>query len=209
MQPPNRRISRTRGQAIVEFALAATLIFFLLAAVVDLGLIFFTLQAMRAAAQEGAAFGSYPVRVVNPDGSTNRVDLDYNKIVQRVRLANGTAGGGFANLLDLDNNGVDDSAQGGTILNPRNNASYIFVELMGGSVNPSGELILTSNACPTSTPGQGMQRGGRYPGGSCWVRVTVRYNYKFLFPLAPAFGETVQLQVVQVMPVRSSFYTTP
>lgn len=203
MLPRYRRTSRTRGQALVEFALAATLIFFLLAAVVDLGLIFFTLQGMRTSAQEGAAFGSYPVAVMNADGSLNRVDLNYNAIAERVRLANGSAGGGFANMLDLDNNGVNDSGQSGFI-SPQNSASYIFVELRGGT-NANN----LTGTCPTSTAGQGMQRGGRYAGGTCWIRVTVRYDYRFLFPLAPAFGDMVQLQVVQTMPIRSSFYTTP
>jgi hypothetical protein len=204
MLPRYRRTSRTRGQALVEFALAATLIFFLVAAAVDLGLIFFTLQGMRTSAQEGAAFGSYPVAVMNADGSLNRVDLAYTQIAQRVRLANGNAGGGFANMLDLDNNGVADDAQGGTIISPQNSASYIFVELRGGT-NANN----LTGTCPTSIAGQGMQRGGRYAGGSCWIRVTVRYDYRFLFPLAPAFGDMVQLQVVQIMPIRSSFYTTP
>jgi hypothetical protein len=199
MLPRYRRNSRARGQALVEFALAATLIFFLLAAVVDIGLIFFTLQGMRTSAQEGAAFGSYPVAVMNADGSLNRVDLDYNNIVQRVRLANGSVGGGFANLLDLDNNGVADDAQSG-FLNPRNSASYIFVELLGGS-NPDN----LTGTCRTDRAGQGMQFGGR----NCWIRVTLRYDYGFIFPLAPFFGDTVQLQVVQTMPIRSSFYTTP
>jgi hypothetical protein len=203
MLPRYRRTSRTRGQALVEFALAATLIFFLLAAVVDLGLIFFTLQGMRTSAQEGAAFGSYPVAVMNADGSLNRVDLNYNAIAERVRLANGSVGGGFANMLDLDNNGVNDSGQSGFI-SPQNSASYIFVELRGGT-NANN----LTGTCPTSTAGQGMQRGGRYAGGTCWIRVTVRYDYRFLFPLAPAFGDMVQLQVVQTMPIRSSFYTTP
>lgn len=198
-----RRERRTRGQALVEFALAATLIFFLLAAAVDIGLIFFTLQGMRTAAQEGATFGSYPVAVMNADGSLNRVDLNYSVIAERVRLANGNSGGGFANLLDLDNNGVADNTQSGFI-NPTDSASYIFVELRGGTNAQN-----LTGTCPTSTPGQGMQRGGRYSGGSCWIRVTVRYDYRFLFPLAPAFGDMVQLQVVQTMPIRSSFFTTP
>jgi hypothetical protein len=199
MQPRYRRTSRARGQALVEFALAATLIFFLLAAVVDLGLIFFTLQGMRTSAQEGAQFGSYPVAVMNADGSLNRVDLDYNNIVQRVRLANGSVGGGFANMLDLDNNGVADDAQSG-FLNPRNSASHIFVELLGGS-NPDN----LTGVCRTDRPAQGMQFGGR----NCWIRVTLRYDYRFIFPLAPFFGDTVRLQVAQTMPIRSSFYTTP
>jgi hypothetical protein len=140
---------------------------------------------------------------MNADGSLNRVDLNYNAIAERVRLANGSVGGGFANMLDLDNNGVNDSGQSGFI-SPQNSASYIFVELRGGT-NANN----LTGTCPTSTAGQGMQRGGRYAGGTCWIRVTVRYDYRFLFPLAPAFGDMVQLQVVQTMPIRSSFYTTP
>ena len=53
------RHSKT-GQALVEFALAATLIFFLLAAAVDLGLIFFSLRAyttLRRKARPMAAAG--------------------------------------------------------------------------------------------------------------------------------------------------------
>ncbi|MGB9633580.1 MAG: TadE/TadG family type IV pilus assembly protein, partial [Chloroflexaceae bacterium] len=43
----HRRQPRARGQALVELVLASTLLFFLLAAAVDLGLIFFTLQGLR------------------------------------------------------------------------------------------------------------------------------------------------------------------
>src|SRR6185369_12055589 len=50
--------SKRRGQALVEFALFATLLFFMLAAAVDVGLMFFSYQAMASAAQEGANFGS-------------------------------------------------------------------------------------------------------------------------------------------------------
>ena len=72
------RHSKT-GQALVEFALAATLIFFLLAAAVDLGLIFFSLQGIHNAAQEGAAYGSRWLI-----GSSPRA-LDLNSIRDRVR----------------------------------------------------------------------------------------------------------------------------
>jgi Flp pilus assembly protein TadG len=190
---------RSSGQALVEFALAATLIFFLLAAAVDLGLIFFTLQGMRTAAQEGATFGSYPVEVLNADGSINRVDLDYVNIPLRVRDSSGTGTGGFANLQDLDNNGVRDVDQTGdtTHTNAKNTDAWIYVQLLGGT-NPAN---LTST-CATSTAGAGMQNGGK----NCWIRVRVRYNYRFLFPFAPSFLDTVRLEVNQTMPIRSSFF---
>jgi hypothetical protein len=188
------------GQALVELALSITFIFFLLAATVDLGLIFFTLQGLRTAAQEGATYGSYPVRVVNSDGSTKAVDLNYLEIARRVRNSGGTTSSGFANLQDLDGNGVRDDTE---LYDPKhgdqkNPDAWIFVELMGGS-NANN---LTAGSCPTDEPGFGMQDGGR----GCWIRVTVRYNYRLQFPLAPAFGNTVRLQVRQVIPVRSSFY---
>lgn len=193
-----RRRHRTPGQALVELALAITFIFFLLAAAVDIGLIFFTLQGMRTAAQEGAAFGSYPALVMNQDGTVNRVDLRYTEIRNRVRNSGGATSSGFANLQDLDNDGVRDEFEGDAVhTNPQNADAWIRVELLGGA-NPAN----LTGVCPTNVSGQGMMNGGR----NCWIRVTVRYNYRFQFPLAPSFGNTVRLEVRQVMPIRSSFF---
>src|SRR5215212_5060446 len=103
-----------KGQALVEFALAATLIFFLLAAAVDLGLMFFAIQGLHNAAQEGGTYGSrwltglgYGVRTLNQ-----------NEIRDRVRHESGSSGGiGFVNLLDLNNNGVPDIKPDSNIAN--------------------------------------------------------------------------------------------
>jgi hypothetical protein len=196
----SRRHRRTPGQALVELALAITLIFFLLAATVDIGLIYFTLQAMRTASQEGAAFGSYPVSVLNPNGTLNRVDLNDSEIVRRVRYSGGQNSTGFADLQDLDGNGVRDETESVPAHNnPRDPNAWIFVELLGGN-NPSN----LTGTCPTSTPMQGMQNGGR----DCWIRVTVRYNYRVQFPIAPVFGRNVRLQVRTVMPIRSTYFIT-
>ncbi len=196
-----RRQSRARGQALVELVLASTLLFFLLAAAVDLGLIFFTLQGLRAAAQEGASFGSYPVQVMQ-NGQLQRVDLNYAEIVRRVRGAGGPQSSGFANLRDLDNNGVWDEFETGRAVHTdwTNPNAYIQIELRGGS-NPQNLNL----ACPTNVRGVGMQAGGQ----NCWIRVTVRTDYQFIFPLAPAFGNSVRLQAVSVMPIRSSYANTP
>jgi Flp pilus assembly protein TadG len=53
----SRNFSR-RGQSLVEFALALTLMLTLLAGAVDLGSAFFSYVALRDAAQEGALYGS-------------------------------------------------------------------------------------------------------------------------------------------------------
>jgi len=198
----HRRQPRARGQALVELVLASTLLFFLLAAAVDLGLIFFTLQGMRVAAQEGATFGSYPVQIMQ-NGQLQRVDLNYAEIVRRVRGAGGAQSRGFANLRDLDNNGVWDENETGRAVHTdwANSDAYIRIELLRGS-NPNN---LGTTPCRTDVRGVDMQAGGR----NCWVRVTVRTDYQFMFPLAPAFGNSVRLQAVSVMPIRSSYANTP
>jgi hypothetical protein len=202
-----KRIIRHRApaQAIVEFALASTVIFFLLAAVVDLGLIFFTMQALRVAAQEGATYGSYPQAVMN---GTNlvRLDFDYTGIVFRVYGSAGEQGGGFANLRDLNNNGLDDLNVDhlhdymNAPVDPRDgSATYIYIENLKG-FDPEN---LSSVGCRGDVKGVDLQKGGQ----GCWIRVTVRYNYRFTFPLAPAFANTVVLHASHLTPVRSSFYT--
>jgi Flp pilus assembly protein TadG len=70
-QPKN---SNERGQSLVELALTITLLFVLLAGIVDLGSAFFSFIALRDAAQEGALYGS-----IHPD--------DTGVIEARVRSA--------------------------------------------------------------------------------------------------------------------------
>jgi hypothetical protein len=192
------RAKRTRGQALVEFALAATLIFVLLSAAVDLGLVFFTLQGLRTAAQEGAAFGSHPVMVENPNGSLNAIDIPYTEVVDRVRYSGGPTGKGFANLLDLNNDGVDDKNQA-AVIDPKSSTSYIYVENLK---YPGDDVtVAPSGACITTQARTDMRNAGKY----CYVRVTVSYEYRFIFPLAPVFGDTVRLHATYTIRVRSSF----
>ncbi len=98
-----RNHNRTKGQALVEFALASTLIFFLLAAAVDLGLMFFTMQGLRNAAQEGAFFGSFPVVYGDvPD----RIWINEKEIRARVRNESGSGGIGIYNLTTLSDDQI-------------------------------------------------------------------------------------------------------
>jgi len=199
----HRRAKRSKGQALVEFALAATLIFTLLSASVDLGLMFFSMQALRVAAQEGATFGSHPITNMNADGvHIDSVDLNYGQILARVRNASGgpPASAGFINLFDLDNNGVEDGSQGGIIDNIRSPNSYIYIEnlqFMDDDLTAAPE----PDGCPTTVKDAGLRNAAQF----CYVRVTVKYDYKFIFPLAPVFGDTFQLKASFIMHVRSSF----
>jgi Flp pilus assembly protein TadG len=191
------RAKRTPGQALVEFALAATLIFVLLSAAVDIGLIFFTFQGLRTAAQEGANFGSHPVMVMS-GGALQAVDIPYAEVVNRVRYAGGTKVAGFANLRDLNNDGIDDQSQP-TVIDPASASSYIYVENLKF---PNDDVTAApSGACATTSARTDMRNAGKW----CYVRVTVRYNYKFIFPLAPAFADTITIRATYTIRVRSSF----
>ncbi|MDN5272476.1 pilus assembly protein [Chloroflexus sp. MS-CIW-1] len=189
---------KTTGQAIVEFALSATVIFLLLSAAVDLGLIFFTMQALRAAAQEGATYGSYPLVVTNSSGQVTEVRLNYREIFNRIRTAGGTRPTGVANLLDLNGDGIDDANQSAVFnaSNPTNPNGFVIIE------NPKGPNPANlSGTCSTTTPRTDMRNAGQ----NCWIRVTIRYRYRLFFPFAPAFGQEIILRVTHTMPIRSQF----
>jgi Flp pilus assembly protein TadG len=189
---------KTTGQAIVEFALSATVIFLLLSAAVDLGLIFFTMQALRAAAQEGATYGSYPLVVTNGRGQVTEVRLNYREIFNRIRTAGGTRPTGVANLLDLNGDGIDDANQSAVFnaSNPTNPNGFVIIE------NPKGPNPANlSGTCSTTTPRTDMRNAGQ----NCWIRVTIRYRYRLFFPFAPAFGQEIILRVTHTMPIRSQF----
>jgi Flp pilus assembly protein TadG len=189
---------KTTGQAIVEFALSVTVIFLLLSAAVDLGLIFFTMQALRAAAQEGATYGSYPLVVTNGRGQVTEVRLNYREIFNRIRTAGGTRPTGVANLLDLNGDGIDDANQSAVFnaSNPTNPNGFVIIE------NPKGPNPANlSGSCSTTTPRTDMRNAGQ----NCWIRVTIRYRYRLFFPFAPAFGQEIILRVTHTMPIRSQF----
>ncbi|HWQ15909.1 MAG TPA: TadE/TadG family type IV pilus assembly protein [Roseiflexaceae bacterium] len=95
-----------RAQALVEFALASTLILLLLAAAVDLGLVFLNLQGISNAAQEGAQYGSRHLTV----DALGIAQLDLDEIRQRVRMEAGATGGiGFVDMQDLNSDRIPDA----------------------------------------------------------------------------------------------------
>lgn len=204
-----RKIRRSKtGQALVEFALAATLIFFLLAAAVDLGLIFFSIQGLHNAAQEGAAYGSRWLIGTNPR------TLDLNAIRERVRKESGSKGGiGFVNLLDLNNDGIhdvgpDDNAvvgAGGTTYQNMPDGTrvidnFIQIQLLADTNTNGDPMDDLVNGQPTVCVN---------PAAStvpCFIRVTVNLNYNLVFPLSPSFlARTVPLHSSYIVRLRDSY----
>jgi Flp pilus assembly protein TadG len=186
------RHKRTQGQALVEFALAATLIFFLLAAAVDVGLIFFALQGMHNAAQEGATYGSrWGVGL----DTSNNVVINTNQIITHVRDESGANGGnGFINLYDLDANGVDDRTQNGF------NEPNITIEVL---LDPTSDGDPVRNVATGAAEYQ-LCTDPTTTTKTCYMRVTVRSVHKMLFAFAPAFARNVPLTSAFIMPLRSS-----
>jgi Flp pilus assembly protein TadG len=92
--PLHKMRKSEQGQGLVEFALAITLLLFMLAGTIDLGRAFFTYMAMRDAAQEGASFA-----VINAMNGT--------AIEQRAKTTTTPAAGASSVLaVDLNIEGV-------------------------------------------------------------------------------------------------------
>lgn len=188
---------RAPAQALVEFALAAMLISVLLAATVDLGMIFFTVQGLHNAAQEGAMYGRRLDYVDEDDddsdnnGVTDEQDV-YDSVAQapydvfaemvrqRASYEAGEGGGiGFISLRDLNDDGVKD--------NDSVRDEYIDVEIV--------KTLTGHDPCdPKEAP------------TGCFIRVTVRAKYKILFPLAPAFADQITVSSQYTVPLMDTGY---
>jgi len=195
-----RRHTRTKAQALVEFALAATLIFTLLAAAVDIGLMFFTLQGLRNAAQEGAFYGSFLTDPVDEDGDgeSDWVEPNYTEIRNRVRYATGERATGFANLIDLNNNETPDDAEGQAVLE-----EHIQVQSLL-DVNNDERLSNLDDMNGDGEPEECTRTRLRSDARNCYIKVTVKTEYEFFFPLAPVFRDEITLQASAVMKFRSN-----
>ncbi|MBP8252759.1 MAG: pilus assembly protein [Herpetosiphon sp.] len=159
-----------KGQALVEFALTATLLFFIMAATIDFGLAFFAYQGLAGAAQEGATYGSlYPV--VNTKAGTAPNNAE---IISRVRNEAGTLNATypnrarFVNLHDLNSNGQTypkDSAE----------SDMITVSTINNYLNNE---VGTGITCSDTIRQKDI----------CDLVVRVRYTYRPFFPMASFFG---------------------
>ncbi|MBC8160790.1 MAG: pilus assembly protein [Roseiflexaceae bacterium] len=184
--------TKAPAQAIVEFALASTLIFMLLAAAIDLGLLFFTYQGITNAAQEGATYGSR--WLIDKDGAPGVRQLDIVEIQNRARLESGTNGGnGISRLTDLNSDGIDDIGQP-DILDRSGTSGYIQVKAVADTNrdgNPSNDNTPCVNPATTVE--------------SCFAVVTVRKVYDVFFPLAPDFGNEYTISTTYYLLLRDSY----
>lgn len=200
---------RTRAQALVEFALAAVLIFLLLSAAIDLGLIFFRHQGLYNASLEGAQYGSrstitlsgaqlsakYPSEVDrqrvgclvrNPVPAAGQyICINEDEVRKRIVNEAGASGGlTMVNLKDLDGNGIADDAD--PSFNLKN---FIEIKAIASESDPN-------QACPSiANPPPGS--------ATCYIYVKVNSDYKMVFMLAPAFGDKVNVGAYTIMPVRA------
>jgi hypothetical protein len=163
----------TRGQSIVEFALSSIVLFLLLAAAVDIGRIFLTYQTMINAVKEGLSYGAYRPLLPNTADPSQPLTNDTN-IRYRIRNSNNDrttnkSSVSFINLLDLNNNGVDDSTETNLL------DTYLAINTR---VNDSNANCLNRDR-------------------NCWMRITMLYDYRPIFPLTPIFGKGIQLRVVR------------
>lgn len=194
---------RKTGQALVEFIIAASLLTLLLAASLDIGMIFFTIQALHNAAQEGASYGSLmnyedtdnkdgdgqtfkdifcskpstecTFDTSDPDDLGNLYEDFQDDVRFRATYEAGKTGGvGFSSLHDLDSNDIADD----------NNVrrEYVDVWVADGPKRSAKEC----------DPDLGTQ---------CYIHVVVRARYKIFFPLAPIAKEYLTLESHYSMPL--------
>ncbi|MCA0354897.1 MAG: pilus assembly protein [Chloroflexi bacterium] len=161
------------GQALVEFALTVTVLFFFLSAIIDLGLAFFAHQGLKGAAYEAVSYGAlFPIR---SDGTINT-----QEIRDRLRYESGAPSDGtgarFVNLFDLDNNGAADPASV--------QADRITITFIPSPV-PNSVPVDCAN------PATMMRQ-------FCDIRVSVRYRYKPFFSFASLLGaQWIELTAIQ------------
>lgn len=178
--------AHSRGQSIVEFALSAIILAFLLAAAVDVGLIFYAQQQLRNAVKEGLLYGAYLPSLPNPSDPGNPLPNNTG-IRYRIRLQAGDpstkqASIVFVNLLDLNNNGTPDDQEGG----------YGDGSVLGQYIQIEDYEEGTNAPCPKRTR-------------NCWLRISMSYDYKLIFPLAPVFADTYRINVIQEQQIVRSF----
>ncbi len=208
-----RQLLRSKtGQALVEFALAATLIFFLLAAAVDLGLIFFTIQGLHNAAQEGGVYGGrWLTTTTDGAGKQSRV-LNMDAIRERVRKESGNRGGiGFVNLLDLNHNGIPDVGPANTSVVGASGTTY---EMVGANrvIDTYIQAILLQDTGNNGDPLDDLVGGQptvcvdpSQTNRKCYIQITVSAVYQPVFPLTPSFLKPSTLRSSFIIAVRDPF----
>jgi hypothetical protein len=153
-----KNASHEKGQSLVEFALSATILMFLLLAVSDFGLAFLSWITLRDAAQEGATYAAVypPVDTTAPiRHTTEGFSLIYIRARVResatlpVSLTNLPTSHININLLQPDGNAGGLPCQGNAI-QVTVTYDYHFISPMGKIFgNAQGEIPISANVTNT------------------------------------------------------------
>lgn len=164
---------KKKGQTLVEFTLVLTLIFFMLAGLIDFGLAFFAYQGISGAAQEGATYAAM-------SGSLSEANAEIGEIRHRVineggldqNVANRAR---FVNLFDLNSDKVTD--------NDAVWETHILFRVVASD-------LIDRNTRPTDWQNQTNACRTRIQTQWCSTEVEVLYDYKAIFPAAKLFMGT-------------------
>ncbi len=204
---------RTTGQAIIEFAFAALLLSLLLAAAVDLGLIFFTLQGLHNATTEGAQYGSlmdwednkeYHCKY-NPDDCDGVKDEDSDGdgfvyqdifssspyVLSPEKLTEDPEWDLYPSFVNaVRYRTVYEAGQSGGIMRSR------LRDLDGDGVTDDFNTIkhYVDVKVTRDDDEDSYKCDPNRTTEQCYIHVSIRARYKIFFPLAPAFKEWVNLR---------------
>jgi hypothetical protein len=112
-----------------------------------------------------------------------------------VRFEAGNRSSGFANLIDLNNNGVDDNTDDGANIGDATGTTlfptYIAVRVFWDK-DKDGDPLNDNLDCPNVATN-----------GNCHLQVVVSTDYNLLFPIIPGFGRQRRLTSSYTIPMRS------
>lgn len=196
---------RTRGQALVELALAVTFLAYLFAAAVDLGLAYKAYQTLITATAEANNYLTilplYPCdTTAQPSCTTDMADSEARI---RFRGEQGDQLRGTANTLDLDANGKDDLGSGANGDGRTEDWLKPWVQIDEAdssqvTINNSN-FAVDANFDPTKTDA-GCQQRKNFSNGQCFIVIRTQIYYR-PFAISPAVGNIMTIRAISVQPI--------